>query len=127
MNDLALFTDDGHGRYEVAEMARPTDLDTAHRAAVIALSSVESNRRLVLQLMFEHGPLTMFCPYVLMGCDQRYKQTAIGPRFKKLRDRDGFIVRVADRQPLDGAETTNVVSAFDLTDAGREHLRTVWS
>lgn len=114
-------------------MHRPTDLETARDAAIISLPTVRANQLLILQLLFEHDWLTQFCPYVLMGGDVRYKQTAIGPRFKGLRcKRDGtpleqpLIVQVENCRPRDGAESTNLVSAFKLTDAGREYLRANW-
>lgn len=102
---------------------RTTDLEPARWAAVTALPTVQKNRLLVLQLlsMSEH-PLTMFDPYVLMGCDPRFKQTAIGPRFKGLREQ-GLIQLEPSRRPLPGAESNNLVSAFSITSEGIAYLR----
>jgi hypothetical protein len=115
MTDGALFESLAHGYY------RYTDLAPARVAAVRALGTVQENRMLVLRLLVEHEWLTMFCPFVLTGGDVRYKQTAIGPRFKRLRV-EGLIRLVSSRQPRAGAETSNVVSAFVITDAGRRYI-----
>lgn len=117
MNHDQLFDVD---HFETIGMVRATDLDPAREAAVMSLSVVQANRLLILRLLVEHDWLTMFCPLVLTG-DHRYKQTAIGPRFKRLRD-EGMIEHIGSRRPRDGAESTNLVSAFKITDAGRRYL-----
>lgn len=101
-------------------MVRNTDLDTAHTAAVQSLSTVHANRLLILQLLVDHDWLTMFCPLVLTG-EHRYKQTSIGPRFHKLAEQ-GLIERIESRRPRAGAETSNIVSAYIITAAGRRYL-----
>lgn len=110
----ALFVEDVPGQF------RPTDLEPAREAAVMSLPTLQANRILVLQLLVEHDWLTMFCPLVLTR-DHRHKQTAIGPRFKRLRD-EGLIEHIGSRRPRDGAESTNLVSAFKITAAGRRYL-----
>lgn len=102
---------------------RTDDLPAGKLAAVRSITHSEENRRLILRLLVENhpNPLTQFCPYVLMGCDVQYKQTAIGPRFRKLRD-SGLIRHIGERQPRPGAESSNWVSAFVITEKGRDYL-----
>lgn len=120
MSQLDLFTEPDP--CPARGMFRPTDLEPAKDAAVQSLSTVQSNRLLILQLLMKHEALTMFDPFVLMDFDPRFKQTAIGPRFKRLRGEE-LIRQVASRQPLVGAESKNVVSAFVITTKGVDYLK----
>lgn len=102
-------------------MVRPTDLQPAHDAARDAKPNNEANRRLVLRLLVQHEWLTQFCPFVLMGRDARYKQTAIGPRYASLT-REGLIELIEKRVPRAGAESHRPVSTYQITPAGRLYL-----
>lgn len=111
---------------DVRNMVRADAEETSVGAAVVALSTVEANRILILRLLTQHPyPLTQFCPFVLMGFRQEYKQTAIGPRFKRLLS-EGLIARVANRQPVVGAESNKLVFAYEITAAGISYLREHW-
>ena len=113
-------------------MVRPTDLQPAHEAARDAKQHNEANRRLILRLLVQHEWLTQFCPLVLMPQvwnkdanrwerDQRFKQTAIGPRYASLT-REGLIELIEKRTPRVGAESHRPVSTYRITQAGRLYL-----
>lgn|GEM_PF-6679783 len=105
--------------FDLTGMVRATDKPPAKAAAVASLPVVEQNRRLILRLLVEHEWITMFCPYVLVGPE--YRQTVIGPRFPSL-ERSLLIEHIGSRRPRDGAESSRLVSAYRITDKGRDYL-----
>lgn len=120
-----LFDGSGTPTYAVEDltrgMVRSTDPETSVAAAADAKPTNEANRRLVLRLLKQYGWLTQFCPFVLMGRDSRFKQTAIGPRYPRLL-RSGLIEHIEKRCPRSGAESNRVVLAYRLTFKGRLYL-----
>ncbi len=117
-DQLALFAGTAPALHE---MHRTTDPDTSKVAASTAKPAVRSNYLLILRLLVRHDWLTQFCPAVLTGEPVRYKQTAVGPRYKWLLG-NRLIERIENRQPRKGAETKASVMAYRITPAGREWL-----
>jgi len=96
----------------VPAKARHTDPDTSHEAAERASAHAEGDRRRVLALLAEHGPLTDFDLARLTG----RKQTSVGVRRGELRD--AGLVEQHDRSGV--SDTGSPCIRWTLTSAGRQ-------
>lgn len=95
-----------------ATKARRTDPDTSHEAAARASAHAEGDRRRVLALLAEHGPLSDFDLARLTG----RKQTSVGVRRGELRD--AGLVEQYDRTGV--SDTGSPCIRWALTSAGRQ-------
>lgn len=107
-----------------APTARATDIDTAHRAAVIAIGRAATNRRLALDALYDAPePLSDFDLERVTGV----RQTSIGVRRGECV-KAGLVCRAflldpvsLERVPLNGVSPSGAAcSRWELTPEGRD-------
>jgi len=109
--------------------ARATDIDTAHRAAVIAIGRAAGNRALALRALYDagEGGMTDFAlaDAVTVLAGRRVIQTSVGCRRNELV-KAGLVCRAfrldpvtGDRVPLNGVSPMGSPAArWELTPTG---------